>query len=340
VTKIASVVARTASSLCLLLLLARAAPASALPIPTLYSTGFDADGQCLTAGADPHYTLLRVDWAGYWNGVVDSPPVVLANYAVFEPPIQAQVVQNTHPAWVPNDCASRWVSYEASWGGSMFWTGLYTYQTTFDLTGLDPASVRISGIWGSDDPGSVFLNLDDPTVFDPTHQVLAGGGFGVLPPFEISGASGLFRPGLNTLTFVVWDAGNSVTGLRFEVQSATAEPAARQVAIDVLPGTSSNVIDVGAQGELPVAILSEPGFDAAAVIPSTITVANARVVRRKDGSYKLSSEDVNGDGLLDLVVKVLTSDLGVDASTTRLVLNGETQDGLPVQGTDAVVVVP
>ena len=220
---------KAVSIVCSLFLLAGALPVWAAPITSLFNTGVDDNGQLLPAGPDLHYTISRIDYAGcYICGEVpydpQNPPTVLSNYLTPVPPMAANILQFTHGAWVPNGPTSNWVSYEGSFGSSQFFTGLYTYQTTFDLTGLDPNSVQISGVWGTDDPGWMYLNLSDTNVPDINNLVVFGGGFSSLTQFSITGTNGLFRPGLNTLTFVVWDAGNAVTGLRLDIQSATAEP--------------------------------------------------------------------------------------------------------------------
>ena len=198
-------------------------PAKAATIDTLFNTGVDAAGNVLASGVDPHYTISRIDYAP-WLGVYDpvNPPAPSSNYAVFSPPMAANIA-NPGWAWVPTSATSSWIAYDPSgYGTSMFNTGLYFYHTTFDLTGLDPASVQISGLWGTDDPGWMYLNLVDINIPDSNNLVAFGGGFSVLDPFSISGSNGLFRQGLNTLTFVVWDAGNAITGLRMDITSATA----------------------------------------------------------------------------------------------------------------------
>ena len=53
-----------------------------------------------------------------------------------------------------------------------------------------------------------------------------------------------------------------------------------------------------------------------------------------------SSEDVNGDGLMDLVVHVETAALRLTDHGTEAVLDGKTFDGTPIRGTDTIRVVP
>ena len=40
--------------------------------------------------------------------------------------------------------------------------GEYVYRTTFDLTGFDPATVSVSGMWAADDAGGIRLNGGRP----------------------------------------------------------------------------------------------------------------------------------------------------------------------------------
>src|SRR5262245_42325481 len=80
-------------------------------------------------------------------------------------------------------------------------------------------------------------------------------------------------------------------------------PAPIPVRIDVLPGEAENLVDPAAGGALPVAMFGSAGFDAASVDPGTVVFAQAPVLKTDDGSLG-SFEDVNGDGVLDLVVLV------------------------------------
>jgi hypothetical protein len=117
-------------------------------------------------------------------------------------------------------------------------SGSYTYQTTFDLTGFDPNSAQISGFLAADNAVLVYLNSAPPAgsnssrasaaSADVLMSVYAKGGYSFTPgsfanqSFSITGG---FQPGLNTLTFVVFnevqDSGNP-TGLRVAV-SGTAD---------------------------------------------------------------------------------------------------------------------
>ena len=113
------------------------------------------------------------------------------------------------------------------------------------------------------------------------------------------------------------------------------------VEIDILPGTSPNEINLGSQGTVPVAIFSTDTFDATNVDPLTVTLAGASVELNKNGKPMASSdEDVNDDGLLDLVVHVSTEELQLSSSDTEATLQGKTYGGECIEGTDSVCIVP
>ena len=64
-----------------------------------------------------------------------------------------------------------------------------------------------------------------------------------------------------------------------------------------------------------------------------MTLADAEVKVRGKGTPSSSIQDVDGDGLLDIVVHVETAQLQLSETDTEAVLNGTTFDGLAVQGT-------
>jgi len=113
-----------------------------------------------------------------------------------------------------------------------------------------------------------------------------------------------------------------------------------QVQIDIKPGSYPNSINLGSGGVVPVAILSGAGFDATQVNPATVELAAAPVQLRGKGTPMASFQDVNGDGLLDLVVQVTTESLVLSETDTQAVLTGSTFDGVRLTGSDTVRIVP
>jgi hypothetical protein len=120
-----------------------------------------------------------------------------------------------------------------------------------------------------------------------------------------------------------------------------APPAVLDVAIDIKPGSDPNSINLRSKGNVPVAIFSTPAFDATTIDPATVKLADApvRVVGKK-GRLQAAAEDVNGDGLMDLLVHIDTQALALAPGDVEAVLTGATYDGTPIRGSDAVQIVP
>jgi len=119
-------------------------------------------------------------------------------------------------------------------------------------------------------------------------------------------------------------------------------PKVSAVAIDIKPGSYPNAINLGSHGLIPVAILSSDQFDATTVDPETVELAGAGVaVRGKSNKYMAHKEDVNADGLVDLVVQVATENLDPESLQDGFaILTGKMFDGLPIEGKDQITIVP
>ena len=115
-----------------------------------------------------------------------------------------------------------------------------------------------------------------------------------------------------------------------------------QVAIDIKPGSYPNAINMGSHGLIPVAILSTEDFDATTIDPDTVELAGSDVaVRGKSNKFMSHEEDVDGDGLTDLVVQVATANLEPNSLQDGwAVLTGETFDGETIEGEDEITIVP
>jgi len=110
--------------------------------------------------------------------------------------------------------------------------------------------------------------------------------------------------------------------------------------VDIKPNSSANTINLGSNGNVPVAILSTTTFDASTVDPLTVALAGAGVKLRGKGTPMASGEDVNGDGILDLVVHVDTTALELTETAASALLTGRTFSEIEIRGTDTVTVVP
>ncbi len=116
-------------------------------------------------------------------------------------------------------------------------------------------------------------------------------------------------------------------------------PIVLPVTIEIKPPASPPVpINAGSKGNIPVAILSTESFNVVtSVDQSSLTFG----VHGDEPSLRSCSvEDVNGDGLLDLMCHFSTRTAGFSAGDTEGVLKGETISGTPIQGQEAVTIVP
>ena len=118
------------------------------------------------------------------------------------------------------------------------------------------------------------------------------------------------------------------------------------VEIDIKPGRFPNSINLGSNGSVPVAIFSSPTFDATSIDPVTVSLAGAAVNLRGNGTPQVSLRDVNGDGLMDLIVHVDTQALVLNENDTEALLSASADadaDGVTdtiIRGVDTIRVVP
>jgi hypothetical protein len=107
-----------------------------------------------------------------------------------------------------------------------------------------------------------------------------------------------------------------------------------EVEIDIKPGSEPAPINPKSQGVIPVAILTTDTFDATTVNPAT---ARFGAPGTEAAPVLVAVEDVNGDGQPDLLLHFNTQDTGIQCGDTSASLTGETADGQPIQGSDAIV---
>jgi len=121
-----------------------------------------------------------------------------------------------------------------------------------------------------------------------------------------------------------------------------------EVTIDIKPSSFPNSIYLTSEGNLPVAILSGPEFDASDVDPNTVTLGNGDgndtpVAKNTKGKLMANLEDIDQDGDIDLILHFETQALvengDLHHSTTHLILTGNTWQGDNLQGTDNIQIV-
>jgi hypothetical protein len=167
-----------------------AARADAATITGLFNTGTDSNNVALVGGngvSDPHYSIVS-----------STSPGFAGNQAV-----------TYQCCYVANDVDSRWVSLSDSGQPGNNTT---VYRLSFSLAGLNAATASISGSWGADNFGTIFLN--------GANTGITTSNFGVLDPFSISSG---FISGVNTLDFQIADGGPP-TAFRVDNLAGAADP--------------------------------------------------------------------------------------------------------------------
>lgn len=116
------------------------------------------------------------------------------------------------------------------------------------------------------------------------------------------------------------------------------------VTIDIKPGSDPNCFNNNDKGVIPVAILGGANFDATKVDDSTVKLEGLAVKAvGKKGNLLSHIEDVNADGLSDLVVQIQDQDNTFQEGTTTATLTGKLKaefGGTPIEGTDSICIVP
>ncbi len=188
------------------------APGQTQAISTLFSSGVGTDGVVLAPGAlDPHYSLTE--------SAAGTPP----------PPAIAATVTLNNPSWLANDTTSSWISVTNPGTGRPA-PGKYSYRTTFDLTGFNPAAAQIN----------LQVAVDNSLTNVAFNGVFTGLGYSNFNAFSgvFSLTSG-FVAGTNTLDFIVSNTGTSTspTGLRVNASGTATKTVPTNTPIVLGPTT-------------------------------------------------------------------------------------------------------
>lgn len=120
--------------------------------------------------------------------------------------------------------------------------------------------------------------------------------------------------------------------LNYSLQIIQETKLYRIVDIDIRPGSYPNSINLKSKGVLPVAILSNPFFDAKNVIINSVLFAGAKPLR---GNY----EDVDSDGDFDLILHFDTQLLNLTPSDTEATLITQLKNSTLIKGTDSIRII-
>jgi hypothetical protein len=117
-------------------------------------------------------------------------------------------------------------------------------------------------------------------------------------------------------------------------------PPVIEVTIDIKPGSAPNSINPQSKGKIPVAILSTSDFDAPNEVDQDSLTFGPTGDEESLAFCSPSPEDVNYDGLDDLVCHFDTQSAGFECGDEWSYLKGQTGDSVPIEGGDSVRIVP
>jgi hypothetical protein len=271
------VVSRFRASWSCALLLLLAPPVHATPVPGLFDTGVDDTGALLPFGAvDPHYALVS-----------SADPLYPGPNSLVADPIPFGF-------WFPNSSTSQWIAPAQNQAfpgpGTPHPAGLYTYRLTFDLAGIDPSTVVVTGNWGCDNAGSAIR-------INGTEVSFVAPGYNPLQPFSITAG---FVTGINQLDFVVSNAaagGSNPTGLRVQgiIGTGTAT-------VGVGDALAPSGIELSRPFPNPSGGLARLGFTlprAARVRVVVLDLAGRTVRVLSDQDFPAGRAELSWDGLRD-----------------------------------------
>jgi len=235
----------------------------------------------------------------------------------------------------PNGSALACVSYGQPYPSNLQVTNCILWDGANEILNNDNSAIRITysdvqGGWS----GASNINAD-PLFGDPANG-----------DYHLVAGSPCIDAGTNdapSLPDTDKDGNPRIVGAAVDMGAYEWQgPKVIPVAIDIKAGSYPNAVNLGSYGLIPVAILSSDQFDATTVDPETVELAGAGVaVRGKSNKYMAHQEDVNGDGLVDLVVQVATENLSPEwLQDGFAVLTGKTFDGVPIEGKDKITIVP
>lgn len=127
---------------------------------------------------------------------------------------------------------------------------------------------------------------------------------------------------------------NNIQNFELDYSAASVQQSEiyRIVDIDIKPGSYPNSINLKSKGATPVAILTNPFFDAKDVVIDSVLFAEAKPLRG-------NLEDIDNDGDLDLILHFNTQSFKLNPADSETVLTGELTNGNLIQGTDSVRII-
>ncbi len=111
------------------------------------------------------------------------------------------------------------------------------------------------------------------------------------------------------------------------------------ISIAIKPQDSPAAINIKKDSTVTVAILGSPSFSVYAITASPLSAAPKFGGSTPQSPVHVAYEDVNNDGIIDLVLQYKLAGLGFTISSTQGCVSGTLNDGTPIVGCAAIKVV-
>lgn len=269
-----------------------------LLLAALTAPGFRAGAETIVLGS----TGFTAAGVGLADGAID-PRWLLTNSADATHPGPTLRVCNTgtYPndgTWILNSTASKWVCIDADPNYGVP-DGTYDFVRSFDLTGADPSTARLSGSFSSDNSSVLLVNGTSTGLTGTNEQ------FRSMAALSITNGA-LFVAGTNTFTLRVRNQGSgNPSGGRVENLTLTVTIRTPTVTAPT-DGNESNVASPGLTGTAPAGSTVRVFVDGTAV--GTVTATGA-------GTWSLASAAL-ADGTHTVAARVVVG--GVEGPSSNI----------------------
>jgi hypothetical protein len=233
-----------------------------------------------------------------------------------------------------------WSFWATGDSGNVFAVQIYRYTgSKNDWELVYNQEVQIDGPFD----GPFFYEVPAATPFNVQAGDVVGWWFGTgggTIPFDFTGTEEVAwsRYISNPQVGDIVDAGSSQA--REYSIAANYDPTPEPIAIDIMPGKHHESISFHSHGEITVAILSTSEFNASDIVDKDSLTFGRTGNEDSLAFCYYRPEDVNGDGLKDLVCHFYAEDTGFQRGDREGILKGTTKDGMPIQGSDSVKIHP